>query len=94
MLTVDVIGLAEPGDDLLRQRGRLRRVRYRRLDDNEFVAAHPRDGVGLAHQGAQAFGHDLEQLVTRMVSEGVVDRLELVEVEVMHRHHLSVLEAA
>ena len=94
LLAVDVIGLADPGDDLLRQRGRFRRVGDRRLDDDEFVAAHPRDGVGLAHQSAQAFGDDLQQLVARGMTEGVVDRLELIEVEVVDRHHLIVLEAA
>ncbi len=92
LLAVDVIGLADPCDDLLRERGRVSGIRDRSLDDDEFVAAHPGDGVGLAHQCAQAIGDDLEQLVAGGMTEGVVHRLELIEVEVMHGHHLLAVE--
>src|SRR5205085_339161 len=80
LLAVDVIGLADPGDDLLRQRGCFRRIRNRRLHDDEFVAAHPRDGVALAHQPAQTIGDDLQQLVAGRMPKRVVDGLELIEV--------------
>ena len=93
-MAVDVVGLADPFDDLLRQRGRLAGVGDRGLHDDEFVAAGPRDGVGLAHETAQAVGDDLQQLVAGGMAEGVVHRLELVEVEMMHRHHLLVLVMA
>ena len=63
-------------------------IRDRGLHDDEFVAAHPRDGVGLAHQAAQAVGDDLQQLVAGVMAERVVDGLELVEVEMMDRDHL------
>ena len=91
-MAVDVVGLAHPFDDQLRQRGRLAGIGDRGLDDDEFVAARPRDGVGLAHETAQAVRDDLQQLVAGGMAERVVHRLELVEVEVMHRHHLLVLE--
>ena len=63
LMAVDVVGLAHPFDDLLRQRGRLVGIGDRRLHDDEFVAAGPRDGVGLAHEAAQAVRDDLQQLV-------------------------------
>ena len=52
-----------------------------RLHDGELVAAHARDGVGLAHQSAQPIGHHLQQLVADGMAERVVDVLEVVEVE-------------
>ena len=94
LMAVDVVGLAHPFDDLLRQRGGIAGIDDRGLDDDEFVAAGPRDGVGLADEAAQAVGNDLQQLVAGGMAEGIVHRLELVEVEMMHRHHLLVLVVA
>ena len=48
----------------------------------ELVAAQAGQGVGLAHAGAQQRGDLLEHLVAGEVAAGVVDHLELVEVEV------------
>lgn len=49
---------------------------------HEFVAADPRHGIALAHAGRQAFGHHLQQAVASRVSKGVVDFLEVVQVQV------------
>ena len=57
------------------------------LDDGELVAAEPRHGVGLAHARQEARGHLFQQVVARRVSQRVVDVLEMVEVEVVDRHH-------
>src|SRR5581483_11731834 len=51
------------------------------LQDGELVAAHARDGVDVSDDAAQAGRHQLEELVAGGVAEGVVDRLEAVEVE-------------
>ena len=48
----------------------------------ELVAAQAGQGVGLAQQRAQERGHLLEHLVAGEVAAGVVDHLELVEVEI------------
>ena len=89
-MAVDVVGLAHQSDDALRQRGRIGGIGDRVLHDDEFIAAHPRDGVGLADQPAQPLGDDFQELVAGGVTERVVDGLELIEVEMVNRHHFSV----
>ena len=59
-------------------------------EQGEFVAAHARHGVVLGHAAEQARGHFLEHPVAGRVAEGVVDRLETVEVE-EHQHHPRLL---
>ena len=44
--------------------------------DHEFVAADPRDDVAIADHAAQASRDLGENIVTRTVAEGIVDRLE------------------
>ncbi|MNZ45431.1 hypothetical protein D3C78_630860 [compost metagenome] len=56
----------------------------------ELVAAHARHGVVLVHAGGQAHGHFLEHAVAGGMAEGVVDRLEAVEVEEYQHHPLAV----
>ena len=94
LLAVDVIGLAQRVDDALRQRSGLGGVRDRGLHDHEFIAAHPRDGVGLANEAAQPLGDDPEQLVAAGMAERIVDGLELIEVEMMDGHHFAALNPA
>src|SRR6185312_13097711 len=50
--------------------------------DPELVAAQPGQGIALAHHGLQKRGDLLEHLVARQMAAGVVDHLELVEVEI------------
>ena len=50
----------------------------------EFVAAEPRQGVGCADAGLQDARHLLQQPVAGLVAAGVIDHLELVEVQVQH----------
>ena len=51
------------------------------LNDGEFVAAEPGDGIGFAEQGTHAAGHLADQIVAGLVPERVVDLLEAVEVD-------------
>jgi hypothetical protein len=60
--------------------GRLRPVDARQ-DERELLAAEPRDEVALAHRGAQPRRGGDEHLVALGVAVGVVDGLEVVEVE-------------
>jgi hypothetical protein len=60
---------------------RLKLTRQLFAEDEELVAPEARDGVARAQRGPQT-GGDLEQeLVSGVVAEAVVDRLEAVEVE-------------
>ena len=52
-----------------------------REQDDELVAAPPTDGVGLAHRRVEAVGGALQDQVTELVAECVVDLLEVINVE-------------
>ena len=64
-----------------------------RLYDGELIATHARDRVRLANQAPQAIGRHAQQLVADRVAEGVVDMLEMVEVEDVRGDRLALLEA-
>ena len=55
------------------------------LEDGEFVAAEPRDHILAAGGPAKALCDLAQERVADRVAEGVVDRLEAVEVEHQHR---------
>ena len=55
-------------------------------DHDELVTAEPRQRVAGAYGTAEPLGHDAEQLVPDLVSEVVVDDLELVDVPEEHGH--------
>ncbi len=57
---------------------------------HEFVAADARHGVDLAHDAAQARGDAVQQLVTRTMTQRIVDELEAIEVEHQHGELLRV----
>ena len=52
------------------------------LDDGKFVAAEPGRHVGLLQATAQALGHPLQEFVADRMAEGIVDALELVDVDI------------
>ena len=58
----------------------MRRIESRQ-DHDELVAAEPRHGVRFAHRGGEPLRDRLQQLVARVVTERVVDPLEVIEVE-------------
>ena len=60
--------------------GRVRGVEPRQ-NDHEFVAAQPRHGIGLAHCARQALRNGLQELVACVVTQRVVDALEVIEVQ-------------
>ena len=53
--------------------------------DDELVASHPADGVGIAKCALQAVRDRHQQQVTHVVAEAVVHVLELVEIDVQGR---------
>ena len=54
-------------------------------EHGELVSAHPRQDVRLAHAMPQRPGDALEEIVARLVAEGVVDVLEIVQIDHEHR---------
>ena len=52
----------------------------------ELVSAETGEGVAVADMDSQPPGHGVQQLVAEGVAEGVVDRLETVQVQIQHRH--------
>jgi hypothetical protein len=93
-VAVDVIGLAQQPDDALRQRCGIGGIRDRCLNDDEFIPAHPCDGIALANQSAQPVCDDLQKLVAAGMTECIVHGLELIEIKVMNRHHFVALNPA
>ena len=93
LMAVDIVGLADQPMTRCARAVASVGVRDRRLHDDEFVAAHPRDRVGLADQAAQPVGDHLQQLVAGGMAERIVDGLELVEIEMVDRDHLLAVDA-
>ena len=89
---VEVERHAESLDDAKRQCGGIGGLRDVHLNDRELVAAHARDRIRLADDLTQACGGHLEQLVAGGVSERIVDRLEVVEIEQVDSDHLAPLD--
>ena len=65
----------------------LRTVLQRLLsgDHHELVAAEPADGIASSQRGAEPRSHPAQQLVAHVVTEGVVDALEVVQVDEQSR---------
>ena len=82
----ELVGLVERGENLFAHgfglRGGFLGVLAQVFQHHhEFVAAQARHGVALAHAGGQALGDLLQQQVADVVAEGVVERLEVVQVD-------------
>jgi len=58
--------------------------------NDELVATDARNGVGSTYGGQQALGDLDEQQVSDVVAKGVVDRLELVQIEKHDGHVLFI----
>ena len=77
------------GDDGLGHRGGVAGFGQMGQDDGEFVAAQAGHGVGFPHAAGQALGHRLQQQIADMVAQGVVDVLELVQIQKHQRHPVA-----
>ena len=54
------------------------------LDHHKLIAAEPRHRIVGADNRTQAFGDDLEQKITAVVSKGVIDVLEAIKIDKMY----------
>ena len=88
-MSLDLVGRAHDVDDAMRERGGVGGLGDGRLHDCELVSAHARDRIRLPHHGAQPVGHELQELVPGRVAEGIVDGLEVVQVEQERGHDLD-----
>ena len=84
LVAVQVEARIQRIDQALCQHLGIRKLPCADLHDGEFVAAEPRQRVGLANTGAQPAGHADQQPVAGGVAQRVVHLLEAVEIEVEH----------
>jgi hypothetical protein len=77
----DAVGPAQRVDQLARDGGEVLGVVDAGQQQDELVAAEPRDGVALAHALAEPRGDATQQGVADGVAKAVVDLLEAVEVD-------------
>ena len=83
-LAGDVVRRAELADEPLGHRPRPAQVRQVLGQDRELVAAQAGDDVAFADQPGDAVRDGDQELVARGVAHGVVDDLEVVEVDEQH----------
>jgi hypothetical protein len=76
--------LGNRGAQALGEQDRFFRTGQPKLHDGEFIAAEPGHDVAVADRATQAIGHLFQQAVAGAVAIGIVDRLEAVEIEIMH----------
>lgn len=60
----------------------------------ELLAAESAEQIGRAHRLARGFREDLQHTIAERVSEAVVDRFEMIEVDQQHRGRTRVAEVA
>lgn len=65
------------------------RLRAGGREDDELVAADPRDGVAVPKRTPQPIRDDDQQLVAEQVAEAVVDVLELIDVDEQQAHSVA-----
>jgi hypothetical protein len=85
---------ADDAEDALRERPQRAFVRALLDQDSELVAADPGAKLGAAELTLDASGERPEQLVPRRMTEGVVDGLEVVEVQEDESRPLGVAAAS
>ena len=49
---------------------------------NEFISAQTSHRIAVTHTGDQALGNLLQQNVSNIVAEGIVERLEIVQIDI------------
>src|SRR4249919_3633268 len=89
----DLVGLDDRVADALGKRCSVAGLFHLRHDDSEFITAHARHDVELAGAPAQALTDQLQQFIADMMSERVVDALELIEVEAQYGEALATFDA-
>src|SRR5450830_616439 len=84
-IAFQLVRLHQGLEDLARQGAGLRRVEHFRLQHRELIAAQASHHVVFPGTGLDASGDFLQQQVAHRMAEGVVDALEVIQVQVEHR---------
>ena len=79
-------------DDAGGKRGGMHRILQIRNENGEFVATKPGHDILLAAHFAQTLADDDQHLVAREMTQGVVDGLEMIEIEAKHGRRFATLE--
>ncbi len=87
-MIVDLVTLAQVVDDTSREMGGIFVRPDVLLEHHEFVAAEARHEILRAQHVAQPFGDGAQQLVAAGMAQGIVDLLELIEVDEQQRRQL------
>ncbi len=77
-------------DHALRHQGGRLLIRQPRQQHRELIAADPRQRIAIANTALKTLPHELQRDIARLVPEGVIDRLEAIEVEHEHGEHGAV----
>ena len=81
-MTIEIEWFSNCFADSHGQRRGIGRLIEQFLNDGEFVATQTGNHVDISDAAAQPIGHALEQLVAGRMSEGVIDLLQIIKVEV------------
>ena len=82
LVAADDVGLAQAGEQPIGEQAGVGRILDVGLHDGEFVAAEAGHRIAFPDGAAQALGHQLEERIADRMSHGVVDVLEMIEVDV------------
>ena len=88
LVAIEIVGAADRVEHARGERLALLEGKDRRLQNDELVAAEARDHVGVANGALQPLGDRLQQHVAAGMPQGVVDLLELVEVDEVDSAHV------
>ena len=80
-MIVDLVTLAQVIDDPASEAGRLVGRADVLLKDHEFIAAEPRHEILRPQHRTQPIGDRAQQLVAAGMAQGIIDLLELIEVD-------------
>ncbi len=86
LLASEIVGLRDRAEDPFRQLLDLVAAPHLPDQEDELVVSEPGQHVRAAAEGQQALGDAAQQEVADRVAEGLVDLLEVVEVETQQRH--------
>ena len=91
-MTVEIEWLSKCIADPRSQRRSIGRLIETFLNDGEFVAAQTSNHVYISDAVAQPIGHAHKQFVTGWMTEGLIDLLHIIKVEIKDGEPLSALD--
>jgi hypothetical protein len=87
---MDFVRSADDIDQPIGERARLVRALQRKLHHGKFVAAEPRDHVGIAQALPEPLRYGPEKLIADRMAECIVDAFEMIEIEAVNGEAFTV----